>query len=101
MCIAACVAQSILALTTASHATMSHQGGRLVSGIEMDSAGNVAALISRDVTSGEEERHDADAVVFAISIAGTAVAVRDGTARRGATLHGGVPRQTCKQGAER
>ena len=46
------------------------QGGRLVSGIETDSSGAVTALVSRDAASGAEERHEADAVVFAISIAG-------------------------------
>lgn len=46
------------------------QGGRLVSGIEADAAGNVAALVSRDAATGQEQRHEADAVIFAISIAG-------------------------------
>jgi len=46
------------------------QGGRLVSGIETDAAGNVTALVARDTASGAEERYEADAVVFAISIAG-------------------------------
>ncbi|PSC69064.1 amine oxidase [Micractinium conductrix] len=46
------------------------QGGRLVSGIETDAAGNVTALVARNTASGAEERYEADAVVFAISIAG-------------------------------
>lgn len=46
------------------------QGGRLVSGIETDSAGRVTALVSRDVSTGEECREEADAIIFAISIAG-------------------------------
>lgn len=41
-----------------------------MTGIETDSAGNVSALVSRDAATGQEERHEADAVVFAISIAG-------------------------------
>lgn len=46
------------------------QGGRLVSGIETDETGNVVALVARDTATGQEERLEADAVVFAISIAG-------------------------------
>lgn len=46
------------------------QGGKLVSGLETDAQGNVAALTVRDTASGQEERLEADAVVFAISIAG-------------------------------
>ncbi|KAI3436402.1 hypothetical protein D9Q98_005819 [Chlorella vulgaris] len=46
------------------------QGGRLVSGIETNSGGDVTALVSRDTATGVEERHQADAVIFAISIAG-------------------------------
>lgn len=46
------------------------QGGRLVSGIETDAVGNVTALVARDTATGQEERLEADAVVFAISIAG-------------------------------
>lgn len=53
----------------AAHAP-SLQGRRLVSGIEADSSGGVKALVSRDAATGEEERHEADAVVFAISISG-------------------------------
>ena len=48
------------------------QGGRLVRGIETDSEGNVTALVSQDAATGSEERHECDAVVFAISIAGEA-----------------------------
>ncbi len=46
------------------------QGGRLVSGLETDGLGNIAALTVRDTATGLEERMEADAVVFAISIAG-------------------------------
>lgn len=46
------------------------QGGRLVSGLETDASGNVSALTVRDTATGQEERMEADAVVFAISIAG-------------------------------
>lgn len=46
------------------------QGDRLVSGIETDAVGNVTALVARDTATGQEERLEADAVVFAISIAG-------------------------------
>ena len=51
------------------------QGGRLVSGIETDGSGAITALVSRDAVTGAEERHQADAVVFAISIAGKRCAV--------------------------
>jgi hypothetical protein len=46
------------------------QGGRLVSGIETDGSGAITALASLDAATGAEERHEADAIVFAISIAG-------------------------------
>ncbi|EFN58666.1 hypothetical protein CHLNCDRAFT_29963 [Chlorella variabilis] len=46
------------------------RGGRLVSGIKTDAGGAVTALVSRDAATGAEERHEADAVVFAISISG-------------------------------
>lgn len=46
------------------------EGGRLVSAIETDSVGNVSALVARNTATGDEERFEADAVVFAISIAG-------------------------------
>jgi hypothetical protein len=46
-----------------------------VSGIEADASGGVSALVSRDAATGEEERHEADAVVFAISISGGRSAV--------------------------
>lgn len=45
-------------------------GGRLVSGLQLDSlTGDVSAVVSRD-RSGNETVHPADAVVFAIGISG-------------------------------
>ncbi|CAL8469873.1 g9415 [Coccomyxa elongata] len=45
-------------------------GGRLVSGLQLDSlTGDVSAVVSRD-RSGDETVHPADAVVFAIGISG-------------------------------
>ena len=41
-----------------------------MSGIETDATGNVTALVSRDASGTVEERHEADAVIFAVSIAG-------------------------------
>lgn len=41
-----------------------------MSGIKTDAGGAVTALVSRDAATGAEERHEADAVVFAISISG-------------------------------
>lgn len=41
-----------------------------MSGLETDGMGNIAALKVRDTATGQEERMEADAVVFAISIAG-------------------------------
>ncbi len=63
-------AAGVRCLHAASSASPQPQGGRLVSGIETDAVGNVVALVARDTATGQEERLEADAVVFAISIAG-------------------------------
>ena len=48
----------------------SAQGGRLVTGLRTDEAtGAVTGVVAR-TRDGEEEVHEADAVVFAVSVAG-------------------------------
>jgi uncharacterized protein with NAD-binding domain and iron-sulfur cluster len=46
------------------------RGGRLVSGLATDAAGRVTSVTARSTADGTEEVYEADAVVFAISVAG-------------------------------
>ena len=45
-------------------------GGNLVTGLRCNTSGDVNGVVSKNVLTGAEQVHDADAVVFAISVSG-------------------------------